>query len=296
MTSSTTRSITNAFERQTITLPLDRILPIRPMQSSDQAFGKYRTILASIRELGVIEPLVVHPQRGSRENYVLLDGHMRLRALRELGHVDATCLVATNDDAFTYNDKISRVAPIQEHRMIMKAIEQGVTPDDIARALDVDADRIKRSMNLLDGIHPEVVEMLKDKPITDSALRVFKKVKAVRQLDFAHLMVSMGNYSRGYAQALLIATPQEMLVKPESPKNIKGLKPEELAQMEREMETLERDFKIYQDSYGENTLSLNVIQRFVKRLVENPQIARFLSKRYAEIIEELNDLVALDAL
>ncbi|MBX3738968.1 MAG: ParB N-terminal domain-containing protein [Candidatus Didemnitutus sp.] len=288
--------IEGAFERRTVTLPLDRIMPIRPIQANDQAFGKFRAILASIREIGVIEPMVVHPQRGSRENFVLLDGHMRLRALRELGRAEAVCLVATNDDAFTYNDKISRVAPIQEHRMIMRAIEQGVTPEQIARSLDIDADRIKRSMNLLDGIHPDVVEMLKDKPITDSALRVFKKVKAMRQLDFAHLMVSMGNYTRGYAQALLIATPPDMLVKPQAPKSVKGLKPEELAQMEREMETLERDFRAHQDGYGENTLSLNVVQRFVKRLTENPQVARFLTKRYPEILEELNDLVALEAL
>jgi len=288
--------VESTFERRTVTLSLDRIMPIRPIQGNEHTFGKYRSILASIREIGVIEPLVVHPQRGSREIYVLLDGHVRLRALRELGRPEAVCLVATNDDAFTYNDKISRVAPIQEHRMIMRAVEQGVTPEQIARSLDIDADRIKRSMNLLDGIHPDVVEMLKDKPITDSALRVFKKVKAMRQLDFAHLMVSMGNYTRGYALALLIATPPEMLVKPQGPKSVKGLKPEELAQMEREMETLERDFRAHQDGYGENTLSLNVVQRFVKRLVENPSISRFITKRHLEILEELRDLVAMESL
>lgn len=180
--------------------------------------------------------------------------------------------------------------------MIMKAIEQGVTLEQIARALHVDPDRIKRSMNLLDGIHPDVIEMLKDKPITDSAIRVFKKVKAMRQLDFAHLMVSMNNYTRGYAQALLIATPPEMLMKPDTPKAMQGLKPEELAQMEREMETLERDFRAHQDNYGENTLTLNVIQRYVKRLMDNPAVAKFLTKRYGEIMEELRDLVALEAL
>jgi hypothetical protein len=180
--------------------------------------------------------------------------------------------------------------------MIMKAIEQGVTPEQIARALHVEVDRIRRNMNLLDGIHPEVVEMLKDKPITDPALRVFKKVKTMRQLDFAHLMVSMNNYTSSYAQALLIATPPDMLVKPQVPKSVKGLKPEDLANMEREMETLERDFRVYQDSYGENTLSLNVVQRYVRRLIENPAVKKFLAKRYADILEELGDLVALEAL
>jgi hypothetical protein len=158
---------------------------------------------------------------------------MRLKALRELGKTEAPCLVATEDDAYTYNDKVSRIAPIQEHRMILRAVEQGVTPEQIARSLDVEVEKIRRGLNLLDGIHPDAVDMLKDKPITEAALRIFKKVKEVRQLDFAHLMVSMGNYTAGYARALLIATPPEMLVKPHAPKAVRGLKAEDLSQMEK---------------------------------------------------------------
>jgi hypothetical protein len=288
--------VKTAFELHGITVQLDHLLPIRQIKPGDHCFGKYRSILASIREIGVVEPLVVHPQRGSKDLYLLLDGHMRLKALRELGKTEAPCLIATEDDAYTYNDKVSRIAPIQEHRMIMRAIEQGVTPEDIARSLDVEVEKIRRGMNLLDGIHPDAVEMLKDKAITEGALRVFKKVKEVRQLDFAHLMVSMGNYTVGYARALLIATPPEMLVKPHTPKAVRGLKAEDLSQMEKEMEMLERDFRVYQDNYGENTLSLNVVQRYVKRLIENTQVKRFLNKRYSEILEELSDLVAMESL
>ena len=58
---------------------------------------KYQTIVASIREVGVIEPLAVHPETDS---YILLDGHLRLEALKELGAVEAVCLVATEDEGF----------------------------------------------------------------------------------------------------------------------------------------------------------------------------------------------------
>lgn len=288
--------VSAAFENRTRVLRLDQLLPIRQIKPSDHTFGKYRSILASIREIGLVEPLVVHPQRGNSETYLLLDGHMRLKALQELQVVEAPCMIATEDDAFTYNDKISRVAPIQEHRMIMKAIAQGVTPEQIARALDVDPDKIRRGMNLLEGIHPDAIELLKDKPITPGALRVFKKVKTLRQLDFAQLMVATNNYTNSYAQALMLGTPLDMLVRPEKPKAVQGLKAEDVAQMEKEMETLERDFKVYQNSYGENALTLNVVQRYVKRLVENTQIKRFLGKRYPEIQEELVDLAGMELL
>jgi hypothetical protein len=77
---------------------------------------------------------------------------------------------------------------------------------------------------------------------------------------------------------------------------VKGLKAEDIAQMEREMESLERDFRIYQDGYGENTLALNVIQRYVKRLIELAQVKRFLNKCYPEILDELTDLASLESL
>ena len=34
------------------------------------------------------------------------------------------CLVSTDDEAFTYNKRVSRLSPVQEQRMIAKAIEQ----------------------------------------------------------------------------------------------------------------------------------------------------------------------------
>jgi len=120
-----------AFDLAGVTLPLASIHPIRQVKPTDHAFGKYKAVVSSIREVGVIEPLIVHPQRGSRDTYLLLDGHMRLKALQELGRTEAFCLIANDDDAFTYNDKVSRLSLIQEHAMIVRAIDQGVPASGI---------------------------------------------------------------------------------------------------------------------------------------------------------------------
>lgn len=112
---------------------------------------------------------------------------MPLKALLEIGRTAAFCLIATEDDAFTYNDKVNGLSLIQEHGMIMRAIKLGVTAEQIAKALAVDVSKIKASMNLLDGIHADTVELLKDKPISVAALRLFRKAKADRQLDMAQL-------------------------------------------------------------------------------------------------------------
>jgi hypothetical protein len=74
--------------------------------------------------------------------------------------------------------------------MIMKALDCGVTEEQIAQALDIDVKRIVLGKTLLEGLHPEAIQILKDKPITERALHVLKQVKALRQIDMAQLMVA----------------------------------------------------------------------------------------------------------
>jgi ParB-like chromosome segregation protein Spo0J len=291
-----TNKVRLGFERRGIDLPLTAILPIRQVKPSDGCFGKYRAVLASIRAIGLVEPLVVHPNKGARGTYLLLDGHLRLKALQELERPTAPCLVSTDDDAFTYNDKVNRLSLIQEHRMIMKALEGGVSEKQIAEALDLDVRKIIQGKNLLEGLHPEVVQILKDKPITERALRILKQVKALRQIEMSQLMVSGNNYTFAYARALLVGTAQDQLAKPEEPKRVKGLSAEEIARMEREMESLERDFRIFQDQFGQNTLHLGAAQRYIRRLLDNTKVKRFLQQRQPEIFEELNDIAAIESL
>lgn len=284
------------FELVGVTLPLTAIHPIRQIKSTDFAWGKYKAVLASIREVGVIEPLIVFPQKGARGSYFLMDGHMRLKALQELGRAEAFCLISKDNDPFTYNDKVNRLSLIQEHAMIRRAIAQGVTPEQIAKALDFEVKTITSSLNLLDGIHPEAVELLKDKPITAAALRVFKKAKAVRQIDMAQMMVSANNYAKSYADALIVGTPADQLIGGPKRKAVKGISHDEIARMEREMEVLERDYKFHQEQFGENSLHLNAAQRYVKRLLENSKIKRFLTQRYSELLDEFQELAALESL
>lgn len=55
-----------------------------------------------------------------------------------MGETAATCLVAADDESFIYNKRISRLASIQEHRMIFRDVERGVSEARIAAALNLD--------------------------------------------------------------------------------------------------------------------------------------------------------------
>lgn len=290
------KTLSPAFDFQGITLPLTALRPIRQVKPADAAFGKYRTILASIREVGVIEPLIVFPEAGVANAYFVLDGHVRLKALQELQRTEAFCLIARDNDVLTYNDKVNRLSVIQEHAMMRRAIEQGVTPEAIAKALDVDLKQVMGKVNLLDGIHADAVNLLKDRPITATALRLCRRVKPARQLEMAQLMVASDNYSNAYAQALLVGTPADQLTGKKPTRLTRGLSPEEVARLEKEMESLETELRAHQDRFGENSLRLNAAQRYVKRLLENAKVKRFLATHYRELLEEFEELAALETI
>jgi ParB-like chromosome segregation protein Spo0J len=285
-----------AFEPDGITLPLTAIHNIREVVPKDNAFGKYDTVLATIREVGLVEPLVVFPLDESRKAFQLLDGHMRLKALRELGRTKAFCLVSTTNDAYTYNDKVNRIPLIQEHNMIREAVKRGAAPERIAKALNMDVTQIIQRLNLLNGIHPDAIELLKTKLISGNALRLFRKAKAVRQIDMAQLMVAANNYTKAYAEALIIGTPADQLVEKHRTKSKPGISDEDISKMEKEMESVERDYRLHEDQFGENSLHLNAAQRYVKRLLENTKIRRFFGNRYPEIFEELQELAVLEVI
>ena len=180
--------------------------------------------------------------------------------------------------------------------MIRRAMTNGVTAQQIAKALAIDVSRIRASASLLDGIHPDAVELLKDKSITAGALRLFRKVKAVRQIDMAQLMVSGNNFTKAYAEALIIGTPTDQLMAGHKPKPVQGVSHEEIARIQKEMETVEKDYRLHQEQFGENSLHLNTAQRYVKRLLDNTRVRKFLTSRYPEILEEFQELATLEAI
>ncbi len=284
------------FEMRKLRLPLDAILPVRQVKDLQNCGVRYKTILTTIKEAGLIEPLVVHPHKDGTGKYLLLDGHFRYFALKELGEVEADCIVSTDDEAFTYNARVNRLNPVQEHKMIVKAVQNGVRPERIAAALNIPVRIVRASMSLLDGIHEEAADLLKDKGISPKTIRLLKKVTGMRQIEMAELMVSGNNYSHIYAEALLMGTRKDQLMRPEEPKKKEGLSAEDIARMEEEMETLEQDLKTVDKCYGENTLNLTFASGYIKRLLNNAKVVRFLNANHADILAEFESIGATETL
>jgi RepB plasmid partitioning protein/ParB-like nuclease family protein len=230
-----TEPVEMAFEREALRLAIVDIQPLKIVGDNVKKSSKYAQIVASIAEVGIIEPPVVARDQGTPGKYLLLDGHARIEVLKDRGETEVTCLISTDDEAFTYNKRVNRLAIVQEHRMIVKAIERGVPEHRIAKALNVDVASIVRKRKLLEGICPEVGDLLKEKHIAIHTFAELRKMGPLRQIEAAELMIAMNNYTVSYAKNLLASTPQAQLANTEQPKRVPGLSDDQVALMEKEV-------------------------------------------------------------
>lgn len=255
---------------------------------------KFRQIISSIQSVGLIEPLSVTLADAATGQYLVLDGHVRRLALEELGIPTAPCLLASDDEAYTYNTRISRLSTIQETRMLQEAVTK-VSRERLAQALNIDITSLLKKLKLLEGICPEAVAMLKDRQFSPEISRILRKMKAIRQVECIDLMLSANSLTVNYAEALLATTPAELLVEGSKPE-MRGVTAEQMTRMEREMENLQGQYKLIEDNYADDVLNLVVAQGYLSKLLANEAVCRFITQQRPDIFEQFQSIVAISSL
>jgi hypothetical protein len=278
-------SIPKAFQQRIVSLSIAHIVAQAQPLNGKRKLSKFaRQIAASIKEVGVIEPLVVYPQASNR--FLLLDGHARLDVLKEMGATEVRCLLANDDEAFTYNRRVSTIPPIAQHLMLLQALKNGLTEERIAAALEVDVRVIQRKRNMLNGICDEAIDLLRDYKLNGKVFGLIRKMKPLRQVEVAEHMIANGSFSFTFVKALLYATKSDSLV--ERPKNATQVTTDVIAnRLSLESDSLLKDLKNLEDSFGKDALLLTVCGGFVGRLLSNPRVLRYLEKKHGESLNAL---------
>ena len=283
--------VTLGFIPEPLSVPVIRILASRRTSAGIIASRKFKQIKTSIEEIGLIEPLSITAAAPATGQHVLLDGHLRLLAMQDLGFVEAPCLVATDDESYTYNNRLNRLSTIQEHYMIRRVVERGVSPERLAKALAVDVSQIIKKISLLDGICPEAAELLNDRQFSAELVRAIRKMKPTRQVECIELMIAANNVTVPYAEALLVATPAARLVAGKKPPKLTGVSHEQMVKMEREMSNLQTQYKLVEQTYGQDVLNLVLAKGYLARLLENGSVARYLRDRQPDLLSEFEAIV-----
>jgi len=287
----TAQRVKTAFQSTILTLRLTEITPLKDLNPRIRVTAKYKQIAASLRHLGLIEPIVVF--QAADKKYWILDGTLRYDILKSEGVVsEVQCLLATDDESYNYNKRVNYLPPIAEHAMILKALANGVTEERIAEALDVDVAAIRKKRRLLDGICDEAAEMLKDKHVTSDGFAVLRKMKPMRQLYSAEMMVASNNYSTRFARGLLAVTKPDGLVDPDQVyKRSRRTAANQQSVMEQGSDALLEDIKMVQRSYTGDLLSLTIAAGYLARMLENARIERHLVKHHPDILQAIQEVL-----
>ena len=145
-------------------IDLDQLVAGRyqPRQRIDENY--LAELAQSIRQLGVIEPLVARPMADGR--YEILAGHMRWRAAQHAGLRQVPVLVRDADDrtaaAIALVENLLRrdLNPIEEARALQRLREEfGLTQEQLAELLGLSQSAVSKSLGLL-GLEPEIQTLI----------------------------------------------------------------------------------------------------------------------------------------
>lgn len=152
--------------------------PLQPRKEFQE--NELRELMESIRENGLLQPLVVRPSPSAPNRYELVAGERRFRSLQALGWEDAPVMVREVDDetllvlALVENLQREALNPLEEAEGYQALADQfELTQDEIARAVGKNRSTIANTLRLLNLPH------------------------SVRKL------VAAGDLSSGHARALL---------------------------------------------------------------------------------------------
>lgn len=280
-------SVLAAFEPQSREIALADILPSKPLPEGLAASVKYQQVRSSILEIGMVEPPAVVRIDGKSGKWLLLDGHVRVQIWRSLNHTSVVCLIALKDEAFTYNKRINRIGSLQEHKMILNAVQRGVSADRLAKALNVNVKTIQQKYRLLDGICPETEALLADRMCPINTFEALKKMLPIRQIEAVEMMIAADNFSIAYARALLASTSADQRIDGHQVKAKKKPSREQLSRLEHEVTTLQREAKAVEQSYASDQLNLVLARAYIASLMRNDKVADFLERHYPDVAAEL---------
>lgn len=267
-------------------IPIIRLKPLRDRKVNRREFDR---ILASIKAIGLIEPLIVYPEG---DDFVITDGVQRYRALLELGIEVVPCIVGRHREAFTGNRMVNRVSPVQENRMIQKSLEE-LDEKTIAAALNLSgiAHRLKKT--LLKHLHPDVAAALDQCAITRTCAMELTYVKPDRQSEILSAMKGYKDFSVAFARSLILKTPpaqrESRRRRKHNPWNKSAQRKNDLL---KKLAEAEQKHDFYSRLYKQYTIDLLRLAIYARTLLTNNRVRVHLDQHHPEIVARFESIIA----
>ena len=276
--------IANGKPVRGIDVPIVKLIPRR-----ERKVGKkyYQRIEASLRAVGMIDPLIVYPQGDS---YEILDGCLRYRILLEMGVETVPCLIANEREGFTGNRMVNQLSASQEMRMLRKSLEE-LDEKTIADALGMQGIKHRLNLGLLKKLHERVAKAFEASKLNLQAAKELSHVKPERQAEILKLMESCNDYSVTFAKGLVLKTPLAKRAKPNGAKTPWTQADEKKSNLLKRLKEAEQQQDFYSGLYRQYTTNLLKLVIYVRSLLANPQVKAYLEANHGELVAMFQEVL-----
>jgi len=264
------------------------IIKLRPLRERSVTKREYERIVASIKATGLIEPLVAFREG---EDFVILDGVQRYRALLELGVEVVPCILGKEREAFTANRMVNRVSPVQENRMIEKSLEE-LDENTIASALGIAGISHRLKKTLLKQLHADVAAALDQGKITRTCAKELTHVKPARQQEILLQMEGYKDYSIAFARALILKTPPAQREMRGRKKDRWDKTAKRKSDLLKKLAEAEQKHDFYSRLYKQYTVDLLRLAIFARSLLTNLRIRAYLDQHHPTIVARFESVIA----
>lgn len=269
---------------QGLDVPIIKLIPRQERKTT----AKHRErIEASLRAVGLLEPLVVYPVDGG---YEILDGNLRYRILLDLGVETVPCLISREREAYTANRMVNQLSASQEMRMIRKSLEE-LDEKTIAGALGINRIEHRLNKGLIKKLDPLVAEAFEASKLTVQCAKELALVKADRQREILKMMEQYKDYGITFARGLVLKTTSgKRAASPsgKTPWDRAAVRKNNLLTNLREAEQQQEFYAGLYRQYSTNLLKLVI---YARAILNRPKLREYLAKTHPGQLETLEPIV-----
>lgn len=277
------------FEVDGMDVAIESLKPLneRPNINTEKHRG-YRRILTSIEKIGLIEPLCVYAED---DQYIILDGFLRLLACRELGYETMPCILYKDKEAYTFNRMVNNLSGFQEIKMMRKSLES-LDEKTIADTFGMKSIRYRLAPTLVQQLHPSVAQAFEKELMGKTAAMEMLCVKPERQAEMLREMKRVNDFTPAFIRALILKTPAEQRNPSKNPRlSKKREEREKRLELVDRLEEAEKQHEFYTGLYRQYTADLLKISLYVRKIITTPEIRDYLERLHPSVFGEMCEIV-----
>jgi hypothetical protein len=247
----------------------------------------FKRIEASIRAIGLIDPLIVYP---TGDSYEILDGCIRYRILLEMGVETVPCLIGRQREAFTGNRMVNPLSNSQEMRMIRKSLEE-LDEKTIAATFGMTSIGHRLNTNLIRGLDPSVQKAFEASKINLQCAKELALVKQDRQAEIIRLMESCNDYSVTFARGLVLKTPAAKRAKLNGKKSPWARSEDTKSDLLKKLQEAQQQQDFYTGLYRQYSTNLLKLVIYARSLLNNLRVSKYMQENHPDVHRAFSQVV-----